>query len=110
MLEIRHRDSYRERENLASAPLNLFRGVWVEASERLTYGPNGKYKIELRDFASGDLLLRYKDLDINLWPDGIRFHRPKWGIYRGLNTKELLRDEQVRFDQICLIKNRKTCR
>jgi hypothetical protein len=110
VLEIRHSDSSRERKVLASAPLNLFRGVWVEASERLTYGHNGKYKIELRDFASGDLLLRYKDLDIDLWPDGIQFHRPKWGIYRGLNTKELLRDEQVSFDQICLIKNRKICR
>ena len=109
-LEVRHRDSSRDRRVIASAPLDLFKGKWIEVSERLTYGPNGKYKIEFRGLKSGKLILKHKDRDIDLWPQGIQFHRPKWGIYRSLRDKEeLLRDEQVLFDQICMVKGRKTC-
>ena len=108
-LEIRHRDSSRERHTISSAPLDLFTGEWIEVSERLTYRTNGKYKIELRHMESGRLLLKHKDSDIDLWAEGIQFQRPKWGVYRSLNRKEALRDEQVRFDQICMVKGRKIC-
>ena len=55
------------------------------------------------------MLLVYDDPDIDLWRFGAEFVRPKWGIYRSLNSKEYLRDEQVRFDQFCLAKGDDDC-
>ena len=58
---------------------------------------------------SGDLLLSYENVKLDLWRPGFEFVRPKWGIYRSLNSKEYLRDEQVRFDQFCLGKGSDDC-
>ena len=55
------------------------------------------------------MLLAYEDSDIDLWRVGAEFVRPKWSIYRSLNSKEYLRDEQVRFDQFCLAKGDDDC-
>ena len=118
VLEIGYGDSTGNKTIVASSPLSLFKGAWVEVYEKVTYGyqsnlrPSGftgSYWIELRDLMSGDLLLSYEDAKLDLWRPGFEFVRPKWGIYRSLNSKEYLRDEQVRFDQFCLGKGSDDC-
>ena len=69
---------------LVTAPLEQFKGVWINAYERATYGHDGSYSIELRNLSTGDLLLAYDSLKIDLWRVGAEFVRPKWGIYRSL--------------------------
>jgi hypothetical protein len=44
-----------------------------------------------------------------LWRTGTTFSRPKWGIYRSLNSQSFLRDEQVRFDRFCIAKGSDVC-
>lgn len=63
----------------------------------------------MRNLKTGALLLAHEDSDIDLWRVGAEFIRPKWGIYRSLNSQEYLRDEQVRFDQFCLAKGDDDC-
>ena len=108
-LEIGHKDSSGVSTVVATAPLEPFRGVWVEAYERMTYGHDGSYSIELRDLSTGALLLAHDDPKIDLWRFGAAFVRPKWGIYRSLKSQAYLRDEQVRFDRFCLAKGSDVC-
>ncbi len=89
--------------------MEQFIGVWTEAYERMTLRHEGTYSIELRNLKTGDLLLAYDNLNIDLWRIGAEFVRPKWGIYRSLNSQEYLRDEQVRFDRFCLAKGSDGC-
>lgn len=90
-------------------PLEPFKGVWIDAYERMTYGHSGTYSMELRNLNTGELLLAHEELDIDLWRTGAEFVRPKWGIYRSLNSQEYLRDEQVGFDRFCLAKGDDDC-
>jgi len=108
-LELIHINSALVTSIVASTDLSPFKGVWVEAYERLTYGFNGSYSIELKDQITGTLLFSYSDPDIDLWRDGTTFTRPKWGIYRSLLRQEYLRDEQVQYDQFCLAKGDDDC-
>ena len=108
-IEISHYNSTGDRFVLATAPLKPFIGVWVEAYERITYGHEGSYSIELRTFGTGALLFAYHDPKLDLWRVGGKFVRPKWGIYRSLDSQKYLRDEQVRFDQFCLAKGSEDC-
>ena len=108
-MELSLRDSDDDRTVLIKVPLKPLTGVWVEVYERVTFGHQGSYFLEIRNLSTGDLLLVYDDSDIDLWRVGAEFVRPKWGIYRSLNSKEYLRDEQVRFDQFCLAKGDDDC-
>ena len=108
-LEFAHNDSTGQRNIIATAPLEQFKGLWVEAYERMTYSHDGSYSIELRNWNTGELLFAYADPNLDLWRTGAEFVRPKWGIYRSLRTQEFLRDEQVRFDQFCLAKGSDDC-
>ena len=108
-LEIGHKDSEGVSSVIATVPLEPFKGPWIEAYEKMTYGHHGSYSIELRNLKTGALLLAHEDSDIDLWRVGAEFIRPKWGIYRSLNSQEYLRDEQVRFDQFCLAKGDDDC-
>ncbi len=108
-MELSLRDSDDDRTVLIKVPLKPLTGVWVEVYERVTFGHQGSYFLEIRNLSTGDLLLVYDDPDIDLWRVGAEFVRPKWGIYRSLNSKEYLRDEQVRFDQFCLAKGDDDC-
>ena len=108
-MELSLRDSDDDRTVLIKVPLKPLTGVWVEVYERVTFGHQGSYFLEIRNQSTGDLLLVYDDPDIDLWRVGAEFVRPKWGIYRSLNSKEYLRDEQVRFDQFCLAKGDDDC-
>jgi hypothetical protein len=44
-----------------------------------------------------------------MWRSQTTFVRPKWGIYRSLNSPDYLRDEDVRFDNFCLAKGADDC-
>src|SRR5262245_1125226 len=47
-----------------------FKGTWVEAYERLTYGFNGTYSITLTKLSDGTQLLSYTNHSIDLWRNG----------------------------------------
>ena len=70
---------------LSSADLALFKGVWIEAEEKVTYGKNGSYSLILRRVKDGVVLLTFSKTGLALWRKGASFVRPKWGIYRSLD-------------------------
>ncbi len=108
-LQIIHVDSAGRSTTIATTPLEPFKGAWVDAYERITYGSDGSYAITLTNLSDGTALLSYSRDHIDLWRDGTTFVRPKWGIYRSLNNPGYLRDEDVQFDQFCLAKGVDDC-
>ena len=82
---------------IGTADLSLFKGEWVEATEIVTYGEPGVYQISLVNVNTGNTLFYYSNNSIRMWKTDAEFIRPKWGIYRGLNSSQLLRDEIVYF-------------
>jgi hypothetical protein len=108
-LQLIHVDSNGTGTTVAQTNLAPFKGVWIDAHERLTYSHNGRYSLELRRLSDGALLFSYTDNDIDLWRTDTTFSRPKWGIYRSLNNQAQLRNEQVRFDRFCIAKGADTC-
>lgn len=95
-LEIMHSDSLASVQK-ATANLSLFKGIWVEATETITYEENGKYQITLKNVATNATLLTYTNNNIRMWRDNADGIRPKWGIYRSILSPEQIRDEQVLF-------------
>lgn len=93
----------------ATAALANFKGQWIEASEQVLYSTNGVYQLTLRRVSDGVVLLSYTNNNLNLWRGDATFNRPKWGIYRSLNSTNYLRDEQVRFADFCLAKGSDVC-
>jgi hypothetical protein len=109
ILQLIHIDSALVTKVVASTDLAPFKGIWIEAYEKLTYSFDGSYSIELRNLATGDLLFAYSNSHIDLWRNGTTFTRPKWGIYRSLLSSDYLRDEQVLYDCFCLAKGADDC-
>jgi hypothetical protein len=93
----------------ATANLSSFKGQWVEAFERVLYTTNGTYQLTLTRLIDGFVLLSYTNNNLNLWRGDATFNRPKWGIYRSLNSSNYLRDEQVRFADFCIAKGNDIC-
>jgi len=83
--------------------------VWVEAFEQITYSFTGKYSIVIKTLDGGTTLLSYSNDNIDMWRTGTTFSRPKWGVYRSLNSASFLRDEQVLFDRFCIAKGSDEC-
>lgn len=109
-LDLIHIDSHGKTTTVATTPLAPFKGVWVEAYERVKWRhKQGKYSLEIRRLSDGAPLFSYSSNQIDMWRKGTTFSRPKWGIYRSLNNKARLRDEQVRFDRFCLAKGNDDC-
>lgn len=77
--------------------LSSFEGVWVEATEQVFLSANGFYTINIRRLSDGVSLLSYSNNNISTIRPDNDFVRPKWGIYRSLNTPADLRDESIRF-------------
>lgn len=83
---------------LASANLSLFDGQWVEVTERMKVDvANGTYFIEIKNIATGATILSYQNNNISTMRADNRYVRPKWGVYRSLNSPQDLRDEIVLF-------------
>ena len=77
--------------------LSLFEGVWVECTETVKIGAAGTYSLVIKRVSDGAVVLSYSNGNImTIRPDN-NFLRPKWGIYRSLNSPSDLRDEAVRF-------------
>src|SRR5262249_23971312 len=108
-LEIIHVDSAGRSMIVASTPLGAFKGTLIWAYARLTYGFEGSYSITLTNLSDGTQLLSYVNQSIDLWRNGTTFVRPKWGIYRSLNSPAYLRDEDVLFASFCLAKGVDDC-
>jgi hypothetical protein len=72
-------------------------GVWLEVEETITYGTSGAYSIEIKKVSDDSVLFDYTNNSIINWRTGADFVRPKWGIYRSLNSSQDLRDEEVLF-------------
>jgi len=108
-LQLIHVDNSGVTRTVATTDLAPFKGVWVEAYERIFYDSRGTYSIQIAAVSDGTLLLSYSSDDIDMWRDGTMFVRPKWGIYRSLNSASYLRDEAVRFDSFCLAKGSDDC-
>jgi hypothetical protein len=117
VLEIIHSTGTSPGVNLGtvkSTPLAPFLGIWVEATERITFGSSGfgstgSYSLTLRRLSDGAVLLSYSNNNIDLWRTAATFCRPKWGIYRSLLAPTDLRDEDVFFGNYCLAKGSDDC-
>jgi len=108
IVQLIHVDSAAKSAVLFHAPLSAFEGIWVEATERAKFGRRGSYSIDIKRVSDGVSIFSYSANPIDLWvpvSSSATFFRPKWGIYRSLNAKEDLRDEQVLFDDFCIAKN-----
>lgn len=88
---------------LAEEDLSLFKGVWVEVTERILHDREGTIEMEIKKVSNAERLLYGKSDNVDLWRDGARFNRPKYGIYRSLKERSFLRDESVLFADIELI-------
>lgn len=82
---------------IEQSPLEPFLDTWIEVTETITYGVNGTYEISLNRLSDNAVLLSYATDDIVNWREDADFVRPKWGLYRSLNSAEDLRDEEVFF-------------
>tara|TARA_R110002049_G_scaffold250154_3_gene424519 strand:+ start:288 stop:2246 length:1959 start_codon:yes stop_codon:yes gene_type:complete len=77
--------------------LSDFDDEWVEVVEKIKVGEHGFYSIEIEKVSDGSTLLAYNNSDISTIRANNNFIRPKWGIYRSLNTLSDLQDESVYF-------------
>jgi len=85
---------------LDEVDLSLFKGVWVEVTETILHDREGAIEMEIKRVSDGRRLLHGKKDKVDLWRDGAKFNRPKYGIYRSLRDRSYLRDESVRFSDI----------
>jgi hypothetical protein len=84
------------------ADLAPFKGNWVEAyvKYKSSDGSAGTFEITLTRVSDGAVLLSYTNNSLDMWREGASYNRPKWGVYRGKD--DVLRDEQVRFNDFCI--------
>ncbi|HEY4787320.1 MAG TPA: hypothetical protein VIH57_14775 [Bacteroidales bacterium] len=88
--------------HLKEVDLAPFKGNWVEVNEKVKYADNGTYAITIKSVKDGAVLLSFSTENINMWRGTATFIRPKFGIYRSINSISYLRDEQVRFADFTL--------
>ncbi|HRZ97310.1 MAG TPA: T9SS type A sorting domain-containing protein, partial [Paludibacter sp.] len=92
-------DSNLSSEKLTSVNLSLFEGNWVEVTERVKIrNIGGSYSIEIKNVSTSATILSYSNNNILTFRADNAFIRPKWGIYRSLNSPADLRDETVHFN------------
>jgi hypothetical protein len=85
-------------------PLAPFKGQWVRAEEHIIYQTAGSYSLSIHRLSDDSVLLQYSNNNIDMWRNGTTFVRPKWGIYRSLDTPGDLRDETVLFNNFYIAK------
>lgn len=82
--------------------LEPFKGEWIEAIEKVVYNDPGEYSLVLKRVSDDAVLFEYESNSLDLWREGSTFIRPKYGIYRSINSLSYLRDETVLFADISL--------
>ena len=95
-LELRYAETDSQ-VTLKQTDLAPFKGVWLEVTETIQYSTSGYYSIEIKKVSDGATLFNYTNNSLTNWRPNADFARPKWGIYRSLNSDEDLRDEEVLF-------------
>jgi hypothetical protein len=99
-LEVTHYDATlpnNVQTKLVNVNLSSFENTWVEATEVIKVGANGTYSMVIKRVSDNVVLVNYSNTNIvTIRPDN-DFIRPKWGIYRSLNTPADLRDDALRF-------------
>ncbi|WP_299556068.1 T9SS type A sorting domain-containing protein [Seonamhaeicola sp.] len=95
-LELRYAETTSQ-VTLTKTDLAPFKGIWLDVTETITYGTSGTYSLEIKKVSDGTVLFDYSNNSIINWRAGADFVRPKWGIYRSLNSPSDLRDEAVLF-------------
>ncbi len=108
-LEIRYAETASQ-ITLISTDLAPFKGSWVDVTETIKFGTNaspnsGTYSILINKVSDGTELLNYSNNSIKNWQTDADFVRPKWGIYRSLNSVADLRDEEVLFANFSIEEN-----
>jgi hypothetical protein len=83
--------------------LAKFRGVWVFVTLTVLYSDNGRIELNIRKLSDGTVLYSHTG-GADMWDAGASAHDSKFGIYRSLNNRGMLRDEQVRFADFCASK------
>lgn len=68
-------------------------GQWMEIEAIATFADDGYLKITVSDL-NRNVILSVEKNHIDMWRTGSTFVRPKWGIYRSLNSSSYLSDEE----------------
>ncbi len=90
-------------QKLTQVNLSFFENIWVEATERIKIDSvNGTYSLSIKKVSDGTSILEYSNSKLLTIRSDNTFIRPKWGIYRSLNTPSDLRDESLRFNSISI--------
>jgi hypothetical protein len=94
---------------LTSIDLAPFKGAWIQISETVTYSASAKYSLYIKRMSDGKVLLNYSKTSGLNFDRGADYYRPKYGIYRSLNDKSVLRDETLLYADFCYSKSSSTC-
>jgi hypothetical protein len=92
-----------------TAPLSSFAGTWVEMYVRTRHDNGGSLDVTMRRVSDGGTLISYSNGSLDMWDDGCGYGALKLGIYRSLNSKSSLRDEDVRFADVCVARGSDVC-
>lgn len=90
-------------------PLANFAGRWLHITVEYTCATAGTFQILIRRKDSNQPLMTYTNNNLEMWRTGNSFQRPKWGIYRSLNNRVNLRDENLYLNNFCLAKGDPKC-
>lgn len=83
---------------VAIVNLSLFEGSWVECTEVIMVDSlAGTYSMVIKKVSDGSTILSYSSGSLMTIRSDNTFIRPKWGIYRSLNSPADLRDDTLRF-------------
>jgi hypothetical protein len=85
-----------------TAPLSDFINVWVEAFVQITHSNSGSVNAIVKRLDNGQTLISWSASNLDMWEDGAGQGSPKLGLYRSLNSTSYLRDESIRFADICV--------
>lgn len=96
-LELRY-TSTNDQHTIRKISLDVLKGNWLQVKEIIHFSNTGSYHLEIKKVSNDKLVFEYSNHNIDMWQDGAKFARPKWGIYRSLKRKEDLKDETILFN------------
>ncbi len=94
-LEVIHR-IHGKTDYLAKVPLGSLKGKWLEVNMFVNYSNNGQLELNITEVVSQKTVvnLSLDEIDMLRGEANRHFVRPKWGIYRSLKSKEMLREDE----------------